>query len=502
MEDKQESTTEKIEENAEKIEENTENLEESASEKIEEDTENLEENEEMDFEKMLAESESKSLKGVGAGQKVTAKVVMISGAVAYLDIGMRTEACLQLPEDGSVVLEEGQTLDAYVIDPSGQVMLSLEPVLGFGDFSILEDAYEKEEPVEGKVDRVIPGGYDVNIAGVRCFCPHSQINIRPVKNPPEMVGQLFPFKVIELDARSNNVVVSRRALLEEALREQLAATKSKLEVGAVLQGRVVDIRPFGAFVDFGGIQGLIHISELSYQNVERVEDVLAVDQDVTVKILDMTTDATGKERISLSTKALMPNPWDTLGIEPGNEIEGRIMRKSRFGIFINIAEGIDGLLPRRMMKKAGKELEMDSFEEGSAITVVVVEINKDEQKIALAIPGWDETIRSSLKAGDALTVEVLKVLPIGVLVQATEDPARGLIHKRTLKHQSMKQIMDHFSPGSKHEAVVENVDELGRYNFTLKGDEDEADRSVLAKFTKEQGNLGHNPFASFFNQNE
>ncbi len=453
---------------------------------------------ELSFEELLNQSEASSLKQVNAGQKVSGKVIMVSKEGAFIDIGMRTEAFLPIPAGETSPVNEGDDVEVYVTKPSGQVELSLEPVMGFGDFSIVAEAHENGEPIEGKVAKIIPGGYEINIAGVRCFCPHSQINIRAVKSPEEMVGQTLPFKVLELDPNTSNVVLSRRALLEEALNAKLEETRKKLVVGETITGTVADIQNFGAFIDLGGIQGLVHVSQLAYQQVARVEDVLSVGDEVEVKILDITRDQKGKERISLSRKALLPNPWDNLPFEEGQEIEARVVRKSNYGIFMNVAPSVDGLLPRRLLKKAGKQVEMDEFTEGESCTVEVIEIDRRGRKVALALPGWNEEIKSNLKVGDALTVEVLKVLPVGVLVQGVEDPAKGLIHKRTLKQGSMKNIADTYQPGTKLEVILEDLDSQGRYNFVLKGDSDLVDRDTISKFSDNQEDLGHNPFASFF----
>ena len=458
------------------------------------------EEKELSFEELLNQSEAKRVHRIHTGQKLSGTVVMISSDRAYIDIGQRSEAILPLPEDEQPsALEEGTKIDVFVVKPSGQVTLSLEPVMGYGDFSVVQDAFEAKTAVEGKVARVIPGGYEVSVAGVRCFCPHSQIDLRSVRNPEDMAGQTLPFRVIELDPGSNNVVLSRRLLLEEALREKLAKTREKLVPGNVLAGVVADIQPFGAFVDVGGIQGLVHISELAYHQVPTVEDVLQVGQEVDVKVLDVQQ-RRGKERISLSIKALLPDPWDQLGFVEGELVEGKVARKSKYGVFITVAEGIDGLLPKRMMKQGGQPVDMDHFEESAAIEVEVVEIDREGRKIALALPGWNEEARSSIQPGDVLLAEVIKVLPVGILVRGVDDPAKGLIHKRTLKAGSAKQITDMFPPGKQVEVVLEELDHQGRYNFVLKDERHGVDSEVMNRFLDDDEDLGHNPFANFFNQ--
>ena len=454
---------------------------------------------EENFEEMFRQSEERAVHRVDVGQKLPGRVIAISKGVAFVDIGMRSEAQMTLVEDDERYsrLEEEQEIEVYVTKVGNLVEIGLDPVMGHGDFSILEVAYESGEPVEGTVGSVITGGYEISVAGVRCFCPHSQINLRAPTDPQEMVGKTFPFKVLEVEVRKKNVVLSRRRLLEAEREKDVAEVRAKLVPGAVLTGRVADIQHFGAFIDFGGLQGLLHISQVAYQNVQRVEDVLSVDEEVEVKVLEITKDDRGKDRISLSRKALLPNPWDELSFERGAAIKGKVARKSNFGIFITVAPSIDGLLPKRMMKKAGRNVDMEQFEEGQPIDVEVVEINHEDRKITLALPGWDEEIRSALKVGDVLQAEVVKVLGAGIIVQALEDSARGLIPKRTLKQSSPRQIANDFPVGGKVEVKLTEIDDRGRFNFSMNIDTNEADGETISKFSDEE-NLGHNPFANFF----
>lgn len=452
------------------------------------------------FEELLEQSERGTLTKVQTGKKITGTVVALSKGVAYIDIGMRTEAVLPLEGEDSrfAELREGLSLDVFIAKPSGQVRVALDPILGFGDFSALEDAFENNQSVEGKVTAVISGGYDVNIAGVKCFCPHSQINDRPVSDPRQMVGQELAFKIIRLEANSSNVVLSRRALQEEKNQQQIEETRRMLVVGAVMTGTVRDLQSYGAFVDLGGIQGLLHVSQISHANVERVEDVLSPGQEVEVKILDLSVGTNGKQRISLSIKALLPDPWQNHGFEPGDRITGTVARKSNFGIFISLKESLDGLLPRRLMRQEGRAVDMDSFEPGQSIEVEVVDTYPAERKITLALPGWNEEISSDLRPGDRLQVEVLKVLPAGILVQGVEDPIKGLIHKRTLKDGAMKSMLKDYPNGARFDAVLEDIDAQGRYNFALFNEANQIDRNTAARFMDTNKGLEQNPFASFF----
>lgn len=451
-----------------------------------------------DFEALLNESEDRTRMRVNVGQRVDGRVVALSSQVVYVDIGMRSEAALPVTEDPRFAsLVEGEVISVYVANPNGQVEVSLDPILGKGDISLLEEAFNGGAEIEGKITAQINGGFEVNVSGVRCFCPHSQISGRGATNTAELVGQVLAFKVIDLDVRKKNVVLSRRAILDAERKKAAEATRDRLQVGAVLTGVVRDIQRFGAFVDLGGVQGLLHISQLSYENVDRVETVLTVGEEVQVKVLEIATDARGKERISLSMKALQVNPWEDLGFTEGQTIIGTVARKSQFGVFMNLAPAIDGLLPRRMMKRSGQNIGLDHFNEGDQVEVVVIEVNHDDRKIALALPGWDEEVKSTLREGDVLLAEVIKILPVGVLVKGVEDPARGLLHKRHLKQSSPRQIAEAFAVGSQHNVMLAEVDAQGRYNFVLPPAPEEVDHRTISEFSNKEG-LGHSPFASFF----
>ena len=453
---------------------------------------------EPSFEELLNEAEEKRVQYVRPGQKLNGRVVMISKGVAYIDIGMRTEAQLPIPEDEALAekVKEGADIDVFVQKNKNPVALSLEPILGYGDFSAVLDAYKNGSPIKGKVTRTNKGGFEISIEGVRAFCPMSQLDWRIPKNTQETVGEEYEFKIIELEEASENVVVSRRKLLEEERDRLRAEAKEKVFAGAVLEGTVVELKPFGAFVDLGGITGLLHISELAHYKVDRVEDIVGMDDQIEVKVLEVTQDEKGRDRISLSRRVLIPDPWDTLPWEVGTELEGEVVRIKHFGVFINLMAGVDGLLPLRFMKREGREVDLEEFEVGSKITVQIADINRNAKKIALGLPGWDEEVISHLKPGDILAAEVIKVINAGVLVQATEDPARGLIPKRFL-NGSMKELINNFPVGKKLEVSLLEIDERGRYTFSPKAEGNVVDGETMKTFMDED-ELGHNPFSDFF----
>lgn len=455
---------------------------------------------EPSFEQLLMEAEEKQVQYVRAGQKFSGRIVQISKGVAYVDIGMRTEAQLQLPDEDPRLetIVEGADIVVFVLKNKNPVQLSLDPILGYGDFDAVLTAHKNEEPITGKIVRTNKGGFEVSIQGVRAFCPMSQLDWRPPENLAETIGNEYEFKIIELDENSQNVVVSRKALLEAERNRLREAARARVFPDAVVEGKVVELKPFGAFIDLGGLTGLLHISELAHYKVDRVEDILKLEDVLEVKVLDVTQDQKGRDRISLSRRALIPDPWESLAWNVGDVLEGKVVRAKNFGLFINLTQGVDGLLPLRFMRREGREVAIEEFEMGSTIEVEIADINLHARKIALALPGWNEEAISHLKPGDVLSAEVIKVINAGVLVQALEDPARGLIPKRFLSG-SMKEIINKFPTGEKMNVTLLEIDERGRYTFSLQGEGSVVDGETMKTFM-DSDDLGHNPFSDFFNK--
>lgn len=459
---------------------------------------------EPSFEELLKESESRNPGRLSPGQKLLGKIVHSNKESVFVDIGKRSEAIITKIEGDTRFddLKEGQEIEVFVTKPGEVCQLSLDPIMGFGDIDAVAKAHEAGETVEGKIVGANKGGFEVNISGVRAFCPMSQMDVRPVDNQQEWLNQTHEFSIIEFDADRENVVVSRRALLEAELNRKIEALRENLVPGKTVTGKVVDIRPFGAFIDLGGLTGMVHISELAHQKTARVEDVLSMDEEIKVQILKIETQDNGKERIALSIKALLPDPWNQVNPQIGQTMTAKVARKSRFGLFMELSPGLDGLLPFRLMKKDGVEVNPDEIEEGDSLEVEITEVHPGDRKITLALPGWDKELKSRLKPGDPLTAEVVKVIHAGVIVQCTDDPAKGLIPKRMLKEGSMKAILNKYEVGSQHQVVLEEIDERGRYTFSPKKAGEGVDEETIDEFVNKEEDLGHNPFAAFFNKKD
>ena len=349
-----------------------------------------------DFAAMLAESERgapRAKKRPRVGDQITGKVISIGKDAVFVDVGGKAEGQLERGEvsdpEGKLLVKVGDSIDARVVADTGGV-LTLRIKLGRGPEARaeLQQAQELGIPVEGVVTEVIKGGLAVDVAGVRGFCPASQIDVRFVDDLAVYVGQRLTFRITRYEPR--NLVLSRRALLEEDNARRATETRKKLEPGAVLRGKVVGFKPFGAFIDLGGIEGMLHVSELGYARVERPEDMLTLGQELDVAVLKIEPAAKGEktERISLSLKALASDPWRDLAasLVEGTRVRGKITRLSPFGAFVELAPGVEGLVHISELG-AGRRINhpKEVVSVGQEIEAVVLSVDHERRRIGLSM---------------------------------------------------------------------------------------------------------------------
>src|SRR5882672_2800053 len=280
------------------------------------------------------------------GQTVEGTIVAIGPEVAFVDVGGKGEATIDIDElkdaEGNLEVAVGDRIQAMVVSTVGGLTLSRKLARGAATRRQLEDAFHTGLPVEGKVERAVKGGYEVRIARQRAFCPVSQIDtIRSDAASHE--GRVYQFRIVEFKEGGRNLVVSRRALLEEEQRAQAADVRRSIVAGAVLTGRVTSVREFGAFVDLGGgVQGLLHVSEMGWSRVSDTSQVVKPGDQITVKVLQV--DET-KEKISLGLKQLTADPWSNVRAtyEVGQVRTGRVTRIAQFGAFVELEPGVEGL---------------------------------------------------------------------------------------------------------------------------------------------------------------
>lgn len=330
-----------------------------------------------------------SRKNLHPGDRVEATVAGISGENVFLDAGGKSEGVLAAAElrneAGELTVAVGDRIKVFFLAARGGEMV-FTTRLGSGQASSreLEEAFQSGIPVEGKVTGEVKGGFSVSTAGQRGFCPYSQMDIRKVENPEDYLEKSFAFKVIEFGNQGRNIILSARAVQEEQRQQEREQLKERLAEGMQVSGTVTSIRDFGAFVDIGGIDGLIPLSELAWGQTERVDDVLSRGQQVSVVIKRLDWE---KERISLSLKETTENPWDQVVTRypVGSLHQGRVSRLAAFGAFVTLEPGIDGLVHISKIG-AGRRIHhpREVLETGQELTVKVESIDTDQKRISLA----------------------------------------------------------------------------------------------------------------------
>ncbi|MCP4445346.1 MAG: S1 RNA-binding domain-containing protein [Myxococcales bacterium] len=354
-----------------------------------------------DFAAMLVEFEP-AARGTGPkkGQMVKGRVVSISGKSVFLDLGGKSEGAIDREElldaDGELSVKLGDSVEARVAEidgPSGCVILRRTISKGADAGEALRGAYEAGIPVEGLVSGLNKGGLEVEVAGNRAFCPISQIDVRFVEDANHFVGQKYQFKITKLEAgrgKNMNIVLSRRKLLEDENAVQAAVLRETLREGQVLKGLVTTLKDYGAFVDLGGIEGMLHISELGHARVGHPSEILSVDQTIEVKVMKIepAVGARKEERISLSIKALHDSPWASYGntLKSGTQVQGTVVRLQPFGAFIELSPGIEGLAHISELG-AGKRINhpREVMAEGDTVQVTVLSVDTSAQRISLTL---------------------------------------------------------------------------------------------------------------------
>lgn len=352
-----------------------------------------------DFAAMLAQAEAGAPKGKAArrpkaGDLVRGVITTVGKDAVFVDLGGKAEGVLDreqvVAEDGTLRVKVGDTVEAMITgERNGSLQLRIKLGRGPQARAELVQAMELGIPVEGKVTGAIKGGLEVDVAGVRGFCPASQANARFVADLTTMIGQVLEFRVTQYER--GNLVLSRRALLEEENAKKAEELRGRLEVGAVLRGKVVGFIPAGAFVDLGGVEGMIHVSQLGHGRVDKPEDVLELGQDVEVQVLKMEEAKDGKKpRIGLSLKTLQADPWleATRDLPVGGRLKGEITRMEPFGAFVKVAPGVEGLVHISELG-AGKRINhpKDVVSAGQQVEVTILSIDPEKRRLSLSIAG-------------------------------------------------------------------------------------------------------------------
>ncbi|BCS53125.1 30S ribosomal protein S1 [Geobacter sp. SVR] len=350
--------------------------------------------EEEDFADLFEKSlDSKGSRWHEPGQKVTAQILKVTGEWIFIDIGQKGEGIIDSKEfldlDGKVTVGEGDRISVYFLSSShGEMRFTTKVGGGASGSAQLEGAWQSGIPVEGLVEKEIKGGYEVKLGGTaRAFCPFSQIALRRIDDPASLIGTRLSFRIMEYGEHGRNIIVSRRVLLEEEQQRLREEAQAGISEGMRVNGTVTSLQPFGAFVDIGGLEGLVPLSELAWARVKDAAEVLSVGQQVQVSIKAIDRD---KEKITLSLKDTLADPWDqvTLQFPEGSFHTGSVARLAAFGAFVTLAPGVDGLIHISKLG-AGKRINhpREVLKEGESVEVKVESIDRAERRISLSLGG-------------------------------------------------------------------------------------------------------------------
>ena len=401
---------------------------------------------------------------------ISGKVIAMDKREVKVDVGLRAPAVIPTSEFRyNKDLKVGDEVEVYVRKTEakdGRPLLSHEDAMRDRAWKRIEEALESKETITGYIDKSIKGGMLVNIFGVNAFLPGSQIDVRPIRDFEEFVGKTMEFRVIKVNPDYHNVVVSHKALIEEELEAQRAEIISHLEKGQVLEGTVKNITSYGAFIDLGGVDGLVHITDLSWGRINSPEEVVEIGQKINVVVLDYDED---RKRIALGLKQLTPHPWDALeeGLQVGDKVTGKVVVLTDYGAFVEVKPGVEGLVHvSEMSWTKHVHHPSDLLKVGEEIECVILSIDREERKMSLGIrqltPDPWESIEERYPIGSKHTAEVRNFTHFGIFV-TFEDGIDGLIHISDLSWtKKIKHPSDFTTIGSKIDVVVLDVDKESR----------------------------------------
>jgi small subunit ribosomal protein S1 len=407
-----------------------------------------------------------SISGIKEGQIVKGTVVSIGPSEVMVDIGFKSEGAVSIKEfsDPSAI-EINQEVEVFlenVEDQEGQVVLSKQKADFMRVWDSIKDAHDTGNTVEGRLMRRIKGGIVVDLFGVEAFLPGSQIDIRQVKNFDQFIGQEFPFKIIKLNKARRNIVVSRRAVLEEErgrMREEIIKV---LEEGQVREGVVKNITDFGAFIDLGGVDGLLHITDMSWGRVNHPSELVSIGDRIKVKVLNYDRE---RERISLGLKQLTTHPWENIEDKYpiDGQIRGKVVSITDYGAFVELEEGIEGLVHISEMSWTQHVRHPSKLVNiGDSVEVMVLKVDSENQKISLGMKQTEEdpweTLDSKYPPGTKLEGTVRSLTNFGAFVEI-EDNIDGLVHISDMSWtKRIRQASEMFKKGDEIPVTVTEID--------------------------------------------
>ena len=418
----------------------------------------------------ITEAYDKTLSNVNVGEVVEGTVTAVTKREVLVNIGYKSEGVISISEFRyNPDLKVGDKIEVYVEsaeDKNGQLALSHKKARQLKSWDRVNEALEKDEIIKGYIKCRTKGGMIVDVFGIEAFLPGSQIDVKPIRDYDVYVDKTMEFKVVKINQEFRNVVVSHKALIEAELEAQKQVIMSKLEKGQILEGTVKNITSYGVFVDLGGVDGLIHITDLSWGRVNHPEEIVALDQKINVVILDFDE---AKKRIALGLKQLTPHPWEALDqtLKVGDKVKGRVVVMADYGAFVEIAPGVEGLIHVSEMSWSQHLRSAQEFMKvGDEVEAVILTLDREERKMSLGIkqltPDPWENIEVKYPVGTKTTAKVRNFTNFGVFVEI-EEGIDGLIHISDLSWtKKVKHPGEFTSVGADIEVVVLEIDKENR----------------------------------------
>ncbi len=418
----------------------------------------------------LIKTYDQSLSKVSDREVVIGKVTSLNKREVVVNIGYKSDGVVSMNEFRyNPDLKVGDEVEVYIEsqeDKKGQLILSHKKARTSRSWDRINEALEKDEIIKGYVKCRTKGGMIVDVFGIEAFLPGSQIDVKPIRDYDVFVDKTMEFKVVKINQEFKNVVVSHKALIEAELEQQKKDIISKLEKGQVLEGIVKNITSYGVFIDLGGVDGLIHITDLSWGRVSHPEEVVKLDEKINVVILDFDDE---KKRIALGLKQLTPHPWDALdtSLKVGDKVTGKVVVMADYGAFIEISQGVEGLIHvSEMSWTQHLKSAQDFLKVGDEVEAVVLTLDRDERKMSLGIkqlkPDPWENVETKYAVGSKHTAKVRNFTNFGVFVEI-EEGVEGLIHISDLSWtKKIKHPSEFTSIGADIEVQVLEIDKENR----------------------------------------
>ncbi|MFW6087493.1 MAG: 30S ribosomal protein S1, partial [Myxococcota bacterium] len=402
------------------------------------------------------------------GDIVSGTVIKVGKDSVVVDIGFKSEGVIPLNEftdaSGDIEIKAGDQVDVLVEakeNDDGLVILSKEKADKLKVWDEISGACERDELIEGTINSRVKGGLSVTIkGGVKAFLPGSQVDLRPVRNLDKLIGQTFEFKVIKFNKKRGNIVLSRRVLLEQERDQLKQATLQNLEEGQIVTGTIKNITEYGAFVDLGGIDGLLHITDMSWGRVNHPSEMFNVGDEVTCRVLKYNADT---ERVSLGLKQMVDDPWEMAAEKypPGSRIEGKVVSLTDYGAFVELEEGVEGLIHVSEMTWTKPKHPSKVLEVGQDIEAVVIDIDAQSKRISLGIkqlaPDPWSVFTQKYNPGDIIRGKVRSITDYGVFV-GIEEGVDGMVHKSDISWtQRINNPAELYRKGDEVEAIILSV---------------------------------------------